>query len=1319
MAYFLPQTLSFLMLFSSLLCLIAASPVADPPFHLWHQRRALANPPTPRSLNLSSNELQQAQALVEAAVAQQSKYNAWRVANPKRNTYRSRHSDASQPSAQFKRSDQPMAPVLNPRLKAAAAILAERHAAQQLRNGTLHKSYSQFTKPPKPLQLAKREIAESSSSYWPALVDHGRPPMGWDSSYPVYRDVTDPKFGAKGDGVTDDTDAINAAISYGGSCQENCESSSTKGTFIYFPPGTYLISSPINASYYSQLVGDANDLPVIKTSPSFIGLGAIQSDVYIPNENGDEWYIEQSNFYRQVRNFIIDIEETTTANAAGLHWQIAQATSLTNVFISASSAAGTTQMGIYTENGSGGFMSGCTISGGSYGIYGGNQQYTVRDFQISGQTNASIGLIWDWGWTWSQLHLSSAPIGISLINPQDTSGQPAGSTYILDTMFDETPIAIQASFNQSTILDSSIITLDNIGVNGVKTMVAFTDGTSLDLPNGDVDFVVIGNLQEQSDKSLGSYQVNVQDPPPPLLDAAQDQIIYRDSYFYKNRPQYETLSLGSIVSVKDHGAAGDGVTDDTAAIVAALAMATTDNLIYFPPGSYIVTSTIVIPAHARITGQVWSQLVASGDFFADMTSPKVMIQVGKPGDVGTVEISDMLFTSIGELPGLVMMEWNVQAEIQGSVGIWDSHFRVGGAYGSKLQLAECPTSNSIASGCVAASLMLHITPGSNGYFENMWLWVADHDIDDAANTQITVGVARGMLVESTSGPTWMYGTAAEHAILYQYNFFNTTNTLAGMIQTESPYYQFAEATESPGPFNASVGLFENDPAFPDVTCTASPELCNFAWAVIMNENTNLTIAGAGLYSWYDNYVETCVDTQNCQQRIVWDQGENQGLYMWNLITIGAVEMISNTDDSNIILAANNTQAVGHPFWSALAAYLDDYAQPILSCDDDSTDPACQASWKCDLTQQYATVDALNAALGSYPDQCMPYYALGTLYTTLNASLANYTETNKDYDEYFGYYQEYVRDMVPDAISAFMAGSTPSQPEGGPGNKYFDCTCEGYGPTSTQQCPFSYNQLMGADRFTMTYTLKDADGFYNDLQSTYGINRTWVTFGNQGGPVHQVGHCTPGPCSEGTDYRYVNIPQAVNSNQINVGNPKDIITAALPGIGTMQNNLLARELDINLGAWGGGMQDLLDTFSLPVFMLQQAIASMASVKAIGQKQAKEDKIKLALEILGIAFAFVPFLDELTPEVELLDGAFETVAAAGNVALGIQSIVSDPSSAPMVLLDLIAGGGLRDESDFTKAAAARRAVTEDDLESIGKDFKAEQDKFDGLTEPKCRF
>jgi hypothetical protein len=55
--------------------------------------------------------------------------------------------------------------------------------------------------------------------------------------------------------------------------------------------------------------------------------------------------------------------------------------------------------------------------------------------------------------------------------------------------------------------------------------------------------------------------------------------------------------LRETVSVKDFGAVGDGVTDDTVALQAAFDYAmSNDKTIYFPDGEYIVTSTIVFPA---------------------------------------------------------------------------------------------------------------------------------------------------------------------------------------------------------------------------------------------------------------------------------------------------------------------------------------------------------------------------------------------------------------------------------------------------------------------------------------------------------------------------------------------------------------------------------------------------------------------------------------------------------------------------------------------------------------------------------------------------
>lgn len=55
-----------------------------------------------------------------------------------------------------------------------------------------------------------------------------------------------------------------------------------------------------------------------------------------------------------------------------------------------------------------------------------------------------------------------------------------------------------------------------------------------------------------------------------------------------------------IVSVKDFGAQGDGVTDDTAAIQAAVTSMAEGGILYFPPGKYRLTDEIVIPPYGGL-----------------------------------------------------------------------------------------------------------------------------------------------------------------------------------------------------------------------------------------------------------------------------------------------------------------------------------------------------------------------------------------------------------------------------------------------------------------------------------------------------------------------------------------------------------------------------------------------------------------------------------------------------------------------------------------------------------------------------------------------
>lgn len=61
-----------------------------------------------------------------------------------------------------------------------------------------------------------------------------------------------------------------------------------------------------------------------------------------------------------------------------------------------------------------------------------------------------------------------------------------------------------------------------------------------------------------------------------------------------------TTKANDAVSVKDFGAVGDGLADDTAAFINALA---SRNCVFVPTGTYLITSTVTIPARRSLFGQ--------------------------------------------------------------------------------------------------------------------------------------------------------------------------------------------------------------------------------------------------------------------------------------------------------------------------------------------------------------------------------------------------------------------------------------------------------------------------------------------------------------------------------------------------------------------------------------------------------------------------------------------------------------------------------------------------------------------------------------------
>lgn len=199
----------------------------------------------------------------------------------------------------------------------------------------------------------------------------------------------------------------------------------------------------------------------------------------------------------------------------------------------------------------------------------------------------------------------------------------------------------------------------------------------------------------------------------------------------------------------------------------------------------------------------------------------------------------------------------------------DSHFRVGGAEGSNLQAKDCPSlPGNLSSGCTAASLMLHVTSKASAYLENIWVWAADHDIDDSKQANIDVYAARGILVES-KGPTWLLGTSVEHCLLYQYQLSNAENGMIGLAQTESPYFQ--PYPQSPGPFYSQLGAFSDDPAFQNYD--EDNTSCGFSWGVRIVDSNTIYVLSAGLYSWFQGHERECIDSDkmNCQEKILYTE----------------------------------------------------------------------------------------------------------------------------------------------------------------------------------------------------------------------------------------------------------------------------------------------------------------------------------------------------------------------------------------------------------------------------------------------------------------
>lgn len=209
-----------------------------------------------------------------------------------------------------------------------------------------------------PADSVKRSVEDTTAStFWYENLKR--------SGTTAYQNVKD--LGAKGDGVTDDTAAIQKAIT----------GRSTTAGVIYFPAGTYLVSSNIKSSANTVFMGDPTNRPVIKASASFSGSVLLTGSVAASSGLAD--------FFHEIKNLIFDTTAVApTKSLSIIVWSLSQATQIQNVLFNMPIGS-TGHVGILSSGtNSPTFLNDLQFNGGAIGLSISDTQYQFKSMYFNG-----------------------------------------------------------------------------------------------------------------------------------------------------------------------------------------------------------------------------------------------------------------------------------------------------------------------------------------------------------------------------------------------------------------------------------------------------------------------------------------------------------------------------------------------------------------------------------------------------------------------------------------------------------------------------------------------------------------------------------------------------------------------------------------------------------------------------------------------------------------------------------------------------------------------------------------------------------------------
>jgi hypothetical protein len=178
---------------------------------------------------------------------------------------------------------------------------------------------------------------------------------------------------------------------------------------------------------------------------------------------------------------------------------------------------------------------------------------------------------------------------------------------------------------------------------------------------------------------------------------------------------------------------------------------------------------------------------------------------------------------------------------------------------------------------------------------------------------------------------------------------------------------------------------------------------------------------------------------------------------------------------------------------------------------------------------------------------------------------------------------------------------------------FDCKL---GDGTTIPCSeLDYPKYLNAIQASTTaLILRDPAGYSAALNSI-NIPATWIELGD----YQIVRHIRWG---DDVVLNFTGFP--IRNTSVVVPNPKDIVTLGFGNVSAIRNNMAAAMLAIMSGYWNGGnIADPATVYSVPVFLLEQAVDSMAQVKQVGEKEQQAEQAKAKANFLQEIMAIVGF------------------------------------------------------------------------------------------------